>query len=404
MLLDERIRPQVACSRLWKVTTTTSMMFFITGLSLLTVRPSPEAAAGTPEVAKAEITPAVQPHAAKQSASVEPQKSATDQNENVSIIGTCVDEHQKPIPNAHVRMFRIDHSSSPLNFPEARINLAVNPSLGEQPTASQLLYCSDYYDPASQRVLQETHTDEKGQFHFADLTVDKGWRDGSDSIFIFAQAPGRASTSFSTTINRNNDKAPLTITMLKPGIVRGRVTNTAGQPVAGAFVWKPGVVYKPVPGNACAVTDADGRYELNDLQPFDAAEVPPQMTSYAIVTTVSLLVSVQHPDYADGIIEYSRLPAQVDVTLQPAATLRGQLFLDDGHEPARKASLEVILDDGTSRYVPINETGGYSISQLPPGPRHVRSVDSRSTFNEPFDRFARGRKRIGIALAEGRHH
>jgi hypothetical protein len=329
--------------------------------------------------------------------------------ENATVVsGVCVDEHEKPIPNARVRLFRIDHANTPFYFPMARWKYTLSPSFGEQTAGPELQYESQYYAPASQRVLQETRSNEKGEFQFRSLTIDEGWRDRGDAVLVVAQAPGKASNWSPLSLNKQAGNkpqwsSPITLKMPKGGVIRGRVTNQAGKPIAGAVVWKPGLLmlYKPVEGLACAITDADGRYEIADMTSADIDEMPPFVTPIATIKYMSLLLSVQHPDYADGIMEYSSVPATCDITLQPAATLRGQVLFDDGQEPARKASVEISFDNGTTRYVPVDETGNYSVSQLAPGNWHVRAwtLDRPSTTRS-IDLHA-GQNELDLRLPKG---
>ena len=55
MLLDERIRPQVACSRVWKMSIAILAMLLVTALSLVTLRPIPVAKAESPASEQSEL-------------------------------------------------------------------------------------------------------------------------------------------------------------------------------------------------------------------------------------------------------------------------------------------------------------------------------------------------------------
>jgi BlaR1 peptidase M56/Carboxypeptidase regulatory-like domain len=425
MLLDERIRPQSTCSRIWKIAVASVATSLVIGISFVTLRPAPMADAASP-IPKDDESKASKPTvpaektvfgvpsydggiAHRHAPEDNPAKSAPiAQVEMAAVSGTCVDEQQKPIANARVRLFRIDHANTPFYFPMARWKFTLSPSFGDQTAGPELQYESQYYAPASQRVLQETRSNEKGEFQFKDLIIDEGWRDRDDAMLVVAQAPGKASNWSPLSLNKQAGNkpqwtSPITLKMPKVGALRGRVTNQAGQPIAGAVVWKPGLLmlYKPVEGLACAITDADGRYEIADMNSGSPDEMPPIVTPIATIKYISLLLSVQHPDYADGVMEYSSLPATCDATLQPAATLRGRVFFDQAQEPAQKASVEVSLDNGTTRYVPVDETGKYSVSQLAPGNWHVRTwtLDRPSTTRS-IDLHA-GQNELDLRLPKG---
>ena len=90
--------------------------------------------------------------------------------------------------------------------------------------------------------------------------------------------------------------------------IRGRITNSQGQPVAGATVWGGNIaqIAKPIPGIVCAVTDADGRYEITDMSPADIDDLPPMAMPFGRWQMESFILTADHPDYAPG--KWARAP------------------------------------------------------------------------------------------------
>src|SRR5262245_2916994 len=132
MLLDERIRLSVSCSRQWRASAAAVALVVVAVLSLITLRPVPAANAD-------EQRPALQPA------------------EN-TITGIVQDENKIGLGNAPVRLFLID-----------------------------------YGNEQAQRQLQETHAKKEGRFEFT-VPDMKQIREQHARLVVVAQWPHRATT------------------------------------------------------------------------------------------------------------------------------------------------------------------------------------------------------------------
>jgi hypothetical protein len=114
---------------------------------------------------------------------------------------------------------------------------------------------------------------------------------------IAVTAPKRASRVFFW-----QDSTRETRLEMAPGAsITGRVTDSKLQPIAGATLR---VGSRRLPGVNDALTDADGRFEIADLQ---AAEKLPFGTSNVLV--------VEHPKYDSQRATFNSVPTSVDIVL-----------------------------------------------------------------------------------------
>ena len=118
---------------------------------------------------------------------------------------------------------------------------------------------------------------------------------------------------------------PLEFKLRPAGTLRGRVTDTAGKPVAGARVWAASLAGTPVEGVATAVTDADGQYAIEDMGRWTDEDARPRpIGGGRMVVTGGVYFDVAHPDYARERPTWDRIPATVDVVLHRAGASRAR--------------------------------------------------------------------------------
>jgi beta-lactamase regulating signal transducer with metallopeptidase domain len=177
-----------------------------------------------------------------------------------------------------------------------------------------------YADMQSEpRLVYETTADSKGRFDLGELP--EVGEEGMLAIAAFKPA-------FSSTIGffyqgrmRDFDYK------LKPATatLTGVVTDAAGMPVAGAVV-SAQPFNCPIPDIKSATTDADGRYTISDLVPWD---VESTRTFDAKTGTGTMQVSaylwVTHPSFPRTKGAYTRIPQTVDVKLLPPAIVSGSV-------------------------------------------------------------------------------
>jgi hypothetical protein len=192
-------------------------------------------------------------------------------------------------------------------------------------------------------------------------------------------------------------------TMLTAESLRGRITNAEGKPVADAIVYWAEInpLPKPVPGIYCAKTDADGRYDINDLYATDLAEAASaQVTPFGAMQTESMVLSVEHPDYAPGVIEFTKIPSEHDLVLHRPATIRGQVTDYDG-KPAERAYVSWTHETGLAAGDWTDGHGMYSLSRLVPGKYTITAGrDDRVTSSKEIA-LTSGEQRLDLQLRQG---
>jgi len=120
--------------------------------------------------------------------------------------------------------------------------------------------------------------------------------------------------------------------------LRGRVTDPAGQPVAGAKVMSgaAGALVGNVGGIHSATTDDNGEYEITDLARFDLEESrramaemnkadPKTMRTAYSSTDPRGALFVKHPEFATRRAVINKIPGEVDVQLVPASSIEGHI-------------------------------------------------------------------------------
>ncbi|MHB9081797.1 MAG: M56 family metallopeptidase [Pirellulaceae bacterium] len=280
---------------------------------------------------------------AQQQVETKSEESAEHTNDKIVISGTCSDENKKPLAGAHIRLFLLDYNR----------------------------------DDKSQRQFQDVRTNEMGQFRFTDVDIQQV-HDTHAALLAVAQLPGRA------TIVRRIEKHMareyrIDITLSAAGAMQGRITTVDGTPIAGAIVSANcGLPMDPIPGICAAVTDAEGRYEISDLNRFDLANQEPQPAGNGVFDTlIALSAQVRHPDYSRQPFNYTKIPSTVDVTLHRSAIVEGQVVLSDSEMPASGAQVEFWNDAVRPDYwtrSKVDDLGRYRLANLPPGTYRVSAI------------------------------
>lgn len=351
-----------------------------------------------------------------------PLQSAQEPPEKVAITGICLDERKKPIPNALVRLFRVNHSNTPLELPSMRVQIHATFPGAKDVESPGLCSNPRYYASASQRVLRETRSDAEGKFRFDDVVIDESVCKQSDLMQIVAQSSGYATyiadvcnllTYGRTPVGVDGwvpkDAAqgaaakPLELMLKKAAVLQGRIVDEAGKPVAGAIVTGPESLVSPVPGVMCAGTDADGRYEINDLPPFNIDNVPlwPPYWGGPPVTYISQIANVRHPDYAPQLLEFSKLPATVDAVLERPAALEGRVVLSENGQGVAEARINVMTRNGAGYSTITDKQGSYSLAGLLPGKCSVTAQISERPIASSESQLEPGKNSHDLRLVPG---
>jgi beta-lactamase regulating signal transducer with metallopeptidase domain/protocatechuate 3,4-dioxygenase beta subunit len=210
----------------------------------------------------------------------------------ITLAGRCVDG-DKPLKDVRLRVVRVDRSRS------------------------------------TAELVVEQQTGDDGRFQFAELPPAPAPFEGPAWHYIvLATAPGRASgVNFHVQESKTADQIKFDMPMA--AAIRGRVTDAEGQPVVGAKVWTVSPLGGPLDDVMSATTDGDGRYEIGDARPWAPGKEQPRPAGRDVpspISATSCFLHVRHPDYGGAVGAYQRVPADVDVTLQPAATIVGVVF------------------------------------------------------------------------------
>jgi peroxiredoxin len=195
-------------------------------------------------------------------------------------------------------------------------------------------------------VTAETNTDENGRFSLTD-----GERKVGLPYSLYAArhpAYGLAWTVDMVALMEGRDPVDLRMVLPKRGSVRGKVTDTEGNPVEGAVVsagitLPEGAVDEEVrflpPCEALlkGISSADGAFVLDGLP-----------------SNAWVILRVTHPDYAvalEGTPEamlgtpagnISAGADDVTVRLEPGATVEGEIILEQTGQPAKGAVLQAV--------------------------------------------------------------
>ena len=393
VIIDENTNLRVACSRGWRLVNACVVARLVVGLSLLTLSPA------SPVQAEVANTPPVTAPPTSPQAKPAPQPVAL----TTVIRGRCVDSKDQSISSAHVMVFRQSQSVPDKAVPVGRMQLISNTGGQQQPA----FFGSSSRTSEPDTLLAEARTNADGEFRFDNLPVDDSWRVNQAGIWVVAQAPKKGTAFAYPAVQKTADGKltvePLQIAMQTAASLKGKIADTKGKPVSGAVVTCNSTSFWgcPRPGIVCAVTDAEGRYEVNDLTRFDIRSLPPSVIPYGVMRQVSLAASVDHPDYEPGVIEYTKIPATADLTLSQPANLNGRVVLDGSGEPAANAFVQWVSKDFIPGGVKTGPDGSFAVRRLSPGKYSVTVEGTdRPATTQSVD-LAAGDNRLDVSLKKG---
>lgn len=164
----------------------------------------------------------------------------------------------------------------------------------------------------------------------------------------------------------------------------GRVTNASGAPVQGAVVAEFREYFlQRLPGDVrTATTDEHGRYSIDDLRSWDATGSKATKISenlFAEPEERRLLVS--HRDFALTKVAYRQASGELDIELEPGASIEGKVIDRVTGDPARgvlvQAAMVMVRTDRYERNpreggkTRTDEEGRYRLESLPAGTYNV---------------------------------
>jgi protocatechuate 3,4-dioxygenase beta subunit len=331
MLLDETFRVQTAASRRWKYRASALLLLLGAAFSLVTLQPDRSTAEQSPPpeptkrskpteepAGESRIIPTVENRAASRG---NPRREQTKNGLPIRIAGHCLDGKGKPVDDAEVLLFRID------------------------------------WEVVSQRQMLSMRSDGQGKFDFGLVpNIDKRDRGRIGIYRVIARSPGKA-TAWAEVPGPQTNAGELELLLSEPATFSGKVSDAHHKPVAGAEIWK-GAFYEPVAELASAKTDADGSFEIRDLQPFEPAS--PKNLGNITYAVASIMFRVRHPQYATKMLSVTRVPGSVEVTLEPPAVIEGRVVYGGTGSPAANVFVQTqgttqhafaqVLTDAKGRY------------------------------------------------------
>jgi beta-lactamase regulating signal transducer with metallopeptidase domain len=251
-----------------------------------------------------------------------------------------------------------------------------------------------------------TTTNADGMFQFDDLVdIAKQFPNEIPEEFMVTRDPlvvtivarqqGRVpgiGNDTATRVAKSGISMPLS--MSASHTLSGFVFDEGGKPIQGARVstghWAnvPGI---PADINA-AKTNAEGRFEITDLEAFDAEKARLDFESRqrngdqflsvvndAIGRPWERSILVIHPNFAQRRVIYSSIPGAVSAILEPGATVSGKVFTQEiDKDPQPAVNFNVVLErhpeEGKAdsfghqfHRVTSNEQGELRFESLPPG-------------------------------------
>jgi len=256
----------------------------------------------------------------------------------------------------------------------------------------------------SQRELPGVTTDATGSFSFAFEYIDRGPQQPRELLCVVAQAPGKATVISGVRVGARGH-AHYPFRLRTAGSLSGRITGEDGQPVAGATVFRATQMKAPVPGVLCAVTDADGRYQIADMSVWDAATQKPQINAAGRHAVVShCFLNVRHVEYADDGLAYRKVPSVVDGVLHRPAHVGGRV-LDEKGNPAAGAKLCFRDEDARDARAVTDRAGRYALEPkqaLRPGGYTVfATLEGRPSLVRPHVVIAQGNNTLDLQFEKG---
>ena len=164
-----------------------------------------------------------------------------------------------------------------------------------------------------------------------------------------------------------NDKQVTTVEMTRDSAtLAGRVVDPSGRPVAGAKIFQQILFDRPVRDFKTATTDADGKFQIEQVAHYKLQDGKSWTTSFAVL----------HPDFPEARGEAKSLPADVVVTLTPGCVVTGTIVDGVSGEPAAHATVGARrLDEWGEAYAATDAAGKFRLV-LPEG-RYDFQVDAQ---------------------------
>ena len=282
-------------------------------------------------------------------------------------MGYCIDETDRPLAGVDVSLFVYEGSANESVEPVARTKSAAD---GRFEFSQPIDVAKEFPNGVPEE-------------HLAEPPIK--------IIAAVAQAPGRTTEFQNDALHVFVKRGQAAILQMDPAkSLAGRITDDKGMPVVNAVVSTGLNSGGYVPSDSLrARTDAEGRYVMDDLPRFDAAERAQEYAEarkrnepWAMYAQPSVDLTVQHPNFASRRVSVKAIPGELDVTLIRGATIKGRVVArapkaSDALRPLGNVPVWIIrtrqpIADPTANYALVEQQqgktdaeGNYRFTSLP---------------------------------------
>lgn len=175
----------------------------------------------------------------------------------------------------------------------------------------------------SPTLLAEVNSTD-GKFRFEKVSLPATQNpNGNQELILIVTANGYASKQIELGSHQLKNEFLIELTKTTANL-SGVITDATGQPVSNATIIAYRPFREPISDFRISITDSKGRYKIADLEPWESS---PKLenggeTWYA---KSPRFFYVQHPDFPLTQVLYDSVPNEVNVKLELAATVSGQV-------------------------------------------------------------------------------
>ncbi len=263
------------------------------------------------------LTDAMPGVAAKAPKDDPPTKPAEPKANTYTVSGRCVENADKsPLAGISVRLYRVAGRTSP------------------------------------PKEIAKTLTDAEGRYAFTGLMPPRtGDRSDYLNYSVFGFAENRPIGILFMHIHEGKEVVEIQMTR-ETSTVSGKVIDADGRPVAGAMVLPHFVINRPVPGLNSTITDANGRFKLENIGVY----------KWPSGKAVPVNLAVRHGVYPPTSAKAKTLPADLTVTLPMGCSVTG-IITDDvtGQPPAAATVTAHRLNEYSDEAVATDKRGRFRI-------------------------------------------
>ncbi len=397
ILLDEKLTVWRECSRRWRVGSVVGLSLLALGLSLVTLEPAEQLLAeekieskqASPDESEAFVVAPVGP--------ATPPAEAEEEMNSVTVLevysppadealATDANGPKKinPADDQSVNSANIQKSYKELRDqrkPNTIVGLCIDENGMPQANVSVKIYRRSTMIPAGKTsATNQTQTNVDGKFRFENVinipqVFPQGIPDDNEPtetqvITTIGRAEGFASTMDSDIVRAIAKRGKVIVWVMKKAeMLRGRITDEQGRPVAVARVsaGTAGTFASDIENYFSAMTNAQGEYVIDDLPAYDAAAVKRQMAEAmrADPKTMStwaarpMPIIATHPSYAAKRANIQAIPGEINLQLTLGCTITGQVSFPSGEDQPAPLDNGIVYLQRNMNQPNVGESSGY---------------------------------------------